>query len=105
MAAALVSDLHGQLLRAISRAADHHFQGLSQASRMRCDNQYVFDSGCRRKLQEIDHAFHVNEHNTEPSCRDFLLGVLGALAKIPQGGAYTPTPDKENQKPELFDIF
>mmetsp|Transcript_113130 Transcript_113130/g.330676 ORF Transcript_113130/g.330676 Transcript_113130/m.330676 type:complete len:280 (-) Transcript_113130:312-1151(-) len=84
MAVELVRELHGNLIRSICRATGCHYQGLTVASRAKANGMYIFSPATRRRLVEVDHAYHVCEHITEPSCRSFLSEVEAAVV--------TPTP-------------
>ena len=61
MAAALIADLHAELIRNLSEYADFHFQGLSQASRSK---HLPLTPQLRRQLAQLDIAHNICRHIT-----------------------------------------
>merc|ERR1711920_802357 len=75
-AAALVSELHGELLRALSQHAGRHFEGLAQASR----SFPTLSPRLRRRLRNLDTTFAYIRHVTKPLSDNFLSEVLDAVS-------------------------
>merc|ERR1712032_339960 len=75
-AAALVSELHGELLRALSQHAGRHFEGLAQASR----SFPTLSPRLRRRLRNLDTTFAYIRHVTKPLSDNFLSEVFDAVS-------------------------
>merc|ERR1712232_1472866 len=75
-AAALVTELHGELLRALSQHAGRHFEGLAQASR----SFPTLSPRLRRRLRNLDTTFSYIRHVTKPLANNFLSEVLDAVS-------------------------
>ena len=78
MAARLIGDLHYELLAATSAAAGVHFQGLQQAGRF---FQKSLNAQQRRRLVNLDIAFQVSRHITEPFAKQFVMDIVGAVGR------------------------
>eukprot|EP00971_Amphidinium_carterae_P067197 1330281-Amphidinium_carterae.1 len=75
---AIISQLHGALLRAAASHSGSHFQGLGQVARRR---DLQLSTRIRRKLLAIDGAFNICRHITEISARDVYIEFLQELAR------------------------
>ena len=78
-AAALVGDLHGTLLRALSNKADRHFQRLAASVRFFRGSLHSKRS---RRLRELDAAFALLRHITECSAKAFTDDVMADLVPV-----------------------
>jgi len=87
MAAALVDEYHGVLLRGVALKTGQHFQGLAQAARHQGPGGYVFDRKTRRGLREFDITYNWLRHISQPKCSSFVTEVLSQLEMAPVGTA------------------
>ena len=71
----LISNLHGQLLRALSNLAGVHFQGLSQASR---HAQFCLNGKHKRILRDLDVTFAFIRHVTEAKASETFVEITKA---------------------------
>ena len=72
--ATLLLAAHGTLLRLLAAEAGEHFQGLAVAAR-----RSTLSAPLKRKLVNIDVAFNLLRHITEPSVDAFVAEVRDAL--------------------------
>ena len=84
MAAALVSQVHGDVLRLVALRTGRHFTGLTEAATF-LRVHWNSPSALSRKLRNIDAAFAVVRHITQPSCCQ-LLEELCSLLPLPPSG-------------------
>jgi hypothetical protein len=78
-AVAIVAQLHGQLLRALSAHAGRHYEGLAQAARA-CRE---LPAPLKKRLLHIDSTFQVVRHITTPSAMATLAAVAACLEASP----------------------
>lgn len=76
MAEKLISELHSNLVRMLSDHCNHHFQGLSQASRCRL---LPLTTQQRRRLAQIDTAYNITRHITSVRCRQMIDDISKSL--------------------------
>ena len=98
-AAFLIAQLHGELLRGLSKQADVHFQGLSQASR----SFAALSTRQRRRLRDLDSAFNFRRHITEPLAASFTDEILATISG-PSPPLAEPTFDKDIGPNNLQDL-
>ena len=77
-AESLVLELHGMLLRLVSRRSGHHFQGLSQAAR-HLRKSGLLDNKTVQKFIRIDNAFNIVRHITSVSVDSYVSSVSRLL--------------------------
>ena len=88
-AESLVLELHGMLLRLVSRRSGHHFQGLSQAAR-HLRKLGLLDNKTVQKLIRIDNAFNIVRHITSVSVDSYVLSVSRLLEAQEQSSVDDP---------------
>mmetsp|Transcript_14432 Transcript_14432/g.30306 ORF Transcript_14432/g.30306 Transcript_14432/m.30306 type:complete len:200 (-) Transcript_14432:459-1058(-) len=80
MAAPMIMEFHGLLIRDVADALGDHVQGLAQASRTQRVGKYAFCSRTRRRLKELDSAFNLLCHVTRPRFLEFHREVMDQLS-------------------------
>lgn len=72
--ASLILLLHGDALRAISKVLQRHCEGLQQASRL-ARQRGIISNKLAKKLCQLDIAFNLVRHITEPSARGMMQEI------------------------------
>lgn len=92
MAVPMLLEVHGEVLRDIAAATDHHFQGLGDAG---C--RLALAAGLRRQLRNLDIAAALVRHVMLPMCSQLRDAVRDSL---PGMGYLVPTITNKASMPE-----
>eukprot|EP00927_Polykrikos_kofoidii_P019794 TRINITY_DN19280_c1_g1_i1.p1 TRINITY_DN19280_c1_g1~~TRINITY_DN19280_c1_g1_i1.p1 ORF type:complete len:345 (+),score=43.22 TRINITY_DN19280_c1_g1_i1:32-1036(+) len=98
-AAALISSLHGMVLRRISDATELHFNGLREAAR---NKKVPLSNGLKRKLTQLDFAHDFARHITRAKCNELFAVISDALAASQLDGIRDPTVTQQEPLPHSF---
>merc|ERR1719382_805166 len=79
MAAALLLELHGTLLRELAALAGQHFEGLARASRA----FPALSSSQRRRLRDLDVTCNYLRHVTKPLTANFAQEMICTASSSP----------------------
>ena len=77
--ASLILSLHGDALRAISKVLQRHCEGLQQASRL-ARQRGLISNKLAKSLCQVDIAFNLVRHITEPSARSMMQEIEQQLS-------------------------
>ena len=77
--ASLILSLHGDALRAISKVLQRHCEGLQQASRL-ARQRGLISNKLAKSLCQVDIAFNLVRHITEPSARNMMQEIEQQLS-------------------------
>ena len=103
----LVASLHGKCLRAAIDKLGKHKEGLSAAARDLFRAQLI-DSSRKRKLLQIDSAFHLTRHISSESVHCFVAQFMDEIDKQPvyndDESAHSTTCEESLHSPETLDV-